>query len=93
VLKKNQTIEPESYAHFLKQVISDIQQTQLKATLSVTQNLILLYWRIGKELSEKMKIEGWGTKVLERLAKDLEKDFPGIAGFSVRNLKIYEKIC
>jgi len=86
VVKKNQTIKPESYAHFLKQVIKDIQQTQIKAALSVTQNLILLYWRIGKELSEKIKFEGWGTKVVEKLAHDLGNEFPGITGFSRTNM-------
>ena len=90
-VKKTQTMESESYAHFLKQVISDIQQTQLKAALSITQNLILLYWRMGKELSEKMKIEDWGTKVVEKLAHDLGNEFPGIAGFSLRNLRYMRK--
>jgi len=86
VVKKPQTIKSESYAHFLKQIINDIQHTQLKAALSVAQNLTLLYWRIGKDLSEKMSIEGWGTKVVEKLSHDLDRCFPGITGFSRTNI-------
>ena len=90
-LQKNKTIIAENYAHFLKQIKQDILQTQLRAALSVTKELILLYWQIGKYLSDETALAEWGTKVLERLAKDLEKDFPGIAGFSVRNLKYMRK--
>lgn len=47
----------------------------------------MLYWRIGKVLIEKTREGGWGAKPLERLSKDLKSDFPGITGFSLRNLK------
>ncbi len=74
--KLNNPRQPENYTQFLEQVKKDILQTQLKAALSVTKELTLLYWRIGKDLSEKMNVEGWGAKVVENLAKDLEKSFP-----------------
>lgn len=79
-------MEPKNYAQFLEHIKKDIHQTQLKAALSVTQNLTLLYWRIGKDLSEKINIEGWGAKVVEKLAHDLEIAFPGITGFSRTNI-------
>lgn len=85
--KKPKNPATKGYATFLTQIKTDIQQTQLKAATSVTQELILLYWRIGKELSTKIKVEKWGTKVIDSLAKDLEKAFPGITGFSLRNLR------
>ena len=66
-------------------------QTQLKAALSVSFELTMLYWRIGKELSEKIVVEGWGAKVIENIARDLEKAFPGISGFSLRNLRYMRK--
>lgn len=84
--------QPKNYAQFLEHIKKDILETQLKAALSVTKELILLYWRIGKNLSEKNQMEGWGSKVVENLAKDLEKSFPGIVGFSIRNLKYMKKI-
>ena len=81
-----QNVDSENYSSFLKKVINDILQTQLSAIQSVNRELALLYWRIGKELTEKNKAEGWGTKVVEKLAHDLDRCFPGIAGFSRTNI-------
>jgi len=47
----------------------------------------MLYWGIGKELSEKSKQQGWGAKVVEKLAKDIRDFFPDLSGFSSRNLE------
>lgn len=85
-IKKNNNLEPKEYASFLEQIKKDILQTQLRTAQSITKELIMLYWRIGQELSEKTQREGWGAKVVEKLATDISKEFPGIASFSVRNL-------
>jgi predicted nuclease of restriction endonuclease-like (RecB) superfamily len=86
-----QVIDPNSYAQCLDQIKSDIQQSQLRAALSVTQELTALYWRIGKALSEKMVNEGWGAKTVDRLAKDLKSALPNASGFSARNLHYMRK--
>jgi hypothetical protein len=93
VVKKNQkkvsnraVSRVSDYAPFLSHIKKDILQTQLKAAMSATKELTLLYWRIGKGLSEKMKNAGWGAKVVELLAHDLEKAFPGMSGFSRTNI-------
>ncbi|MDX8430707.1 MAG: PDDEXK nuclease domain-containing protein [Candidatus Algichlamydia australiensis] len=62
-------------------------QSQLCAASSITSELTQLYWRIGKNLSKKVPLEGWGSKTLQRLAKDIEGAFPNLTGFSFRNLK------
>ena len=59
----------------------------LSSILTVTEELNLLYWRIGKVISEKMRLEGWGAKTIDHLARDLENAFPGFADFSARNLR------
>lgn len=89
VAKKSASVAygPKSYTKLLEQIKKDILQTQLRAALSVTKELIMLYWRIGKTLSEKTREEGWGAKPLERLSRDLKNEFPDIQGFSLRNLK------
>lgn len=81
----------QEYSTFLEQIKVDIRQTQLRASLAVTKELVLLYWRIGSGLSQKVSIEGWGAKTVKRLAKDLELSFPGVAGFSLRNLQYMRK--
>lgn len=87
----NMEISTGEYVKLFENIKTDILQTQLKAAASVTKELTLLYWRIGKTISEKMSTEGWGAKVVERLAHDLSKSFPGITGFSIRNLKYMRK--
>ncbi len=87
VSRKDDKIDSQSYAKLFEQLKIDIRQTQLRAALSVTKELILLYWRIGRMLSEKISNEGWGSKTMERLARDLKENFPDVTGFSLRNLK------
>lgn len=87
VSRKSALVDPKGYAKLFEQLKVDIKQTQLRAALSVTKELILLYWRTGKALSEKVNNEGWGAKTMERLARDLKAEFPDVSGFSLRNLK------
>jgi predicted nuclease of restriction endonuclease-like (RecB) superfamily len=88
--KKNE-IDGLSYLKVLEQIKDDIQQSQLRAALSNTKELTMLYWRIGKMISEKVSSERWGSKTIERLAKDLKNEFPNVSGFSIRNLQYMRK--
>lgn len=54
--------------------------------LSVNRELIQLYWDIGRLIVERQEREGWGKSVVERLAADLQKAFPGMGGFSPVNV-------
>ena len=47
----------------------------------------MLYWSIGRDIVTRQHAEGWGTKVIDRLARDLQTEFPGVEGFSPRSLK------
>jgi predicted nuclease of restriction endonuclease-like (RecB) superfamily len=76
----------DKYVNFLNQIKSDIQETQLRAAISVTHELTQLYWRIGINLSKRIAEEGWGAKTIERIAKDISSSFPDVSGFSYRNL-------
>lgn len=53
--------------------------------------MILLYWSIGRSILRKQKEEGWGAKVIDRMAKDLKEAFPDMNGFSPRNIKYMRK--
>lgn len=75
-----------SYAKFITSLKTKIRSAQIKGAVAVNRELIKLYWDIGKDIFEKQEQEGWGTKVLERAAKDLQNEFPGIEGFSRTNL-------
>jgi len=79
-------IAPDNYQFFLKDIKERILSAQYEALRAVNKELIALYWDIGKMIVERQEKEGWGKSVVERLAKDLQKEFPGIKGFSERNL-------
>ena len=64
-----------------------MHRAQQRATLAVNSELILLYWQIGNAILARQAEQGWGAKVIERLAHDLRSAFPDMKGFSSRNLK------
>ena len=74
------------YKKWLVELKNNIQQSRLQTALKVNQDMLILYWYIGNQLSEKIDKEGWGTKVIEQLADDLQQAFPDMRGFSQRNL-------
>ncbi len=76
----------DNYQSFLKDIKERIRSAQYEALKAVNKELIVLYWDLGKMIVERQDKEGWGKSVVERLAKDLQKEFPGIKGFSVQNL-------
>lgn len=73
------------YKNWLFELNSKISSTQIKAAIAVNSALITFYWELGKSISEKENI--WGSKLIERIAKDLQDEFPDMKGLSVRNLK------
>ena len=83
---KETAFVPKGYEKFLGELKERIRTAQLKAAVSVNRGLIELYWQIGKGLVERQKTEGWGKAIIDRLGDDLQKAFPGLAGFSRTNV-------
>ncbi|GAB4379742.1 MAG: hypothetical protein Kow00121_34500 [Elainellaceae cyanobacterium] len=77
---------PPNYDDFLSDLKQRIQRAQVKAALAVNRELVLLYWQMGREILVRQQQEGWGAKVIQRLAKDLKQAFPEMKGFSRSNL-------
>jgi len=75
------------YTEFLDGLKQRIRSAQVKAALAVNQELIHLYWQIGHDILTRQQEQGWGAKVIARLAKDLKREFPDMTGFSKTNLK------
>ncbi|MBI4683801.1 MAG: DUF1016 domain-containing protein [Nitrospirae bacterium] len=74
------------YKTFLKEIKERIHKAQYDAFKSVNKELIQLYWDIGRSIVAKQEKLGWGKAIVETLAKDLQKEFLGIQGFSRANL-------
>src|SRR5947209_13252695 len=80
------TALPQGYAELLEELKGRFRTAQLKAALSVNREMIQLYWDIGRLIVERQEREGWGKGIVDRLAKDMQKAFPGLQGFSPRNV-------
>jgi len=78
---------PADYPRFLAEIKARIAAARTRAVLAVNSELIRLYWEIGHEILEREDRQGWGAKVVDRLAIDLRRELPGITGFSPRNLR------
>ena len=78
---------PDGYERFLTNIKDRVRAAQVRAMVAVNTELIQLYWNIGRDIQRKQEAEGWGAKVIDRLAHDLKTAFPDMQGFSPRNLR------
>ncbi len=85
---QNSLQPPAGYQELLHELKERIRLAQVRAALAVNRELVLLNWSIERDLVRRFETEGWGTKINERLARDLQASFPGVEGFSSRNLVI-----
>ncbi|MHC4945186.1 MAG: PDDEXK nuclease domain-containing protein [Planctomycetota bacterium] len=79
-------IKRSEYKGLLKEIKERIHSAQYAALRTVNKELLSLYWDIGRMIVERQKGKTWGKSVVERLAADLQKAFPGVRGFSGQNL-------
>lgn len=77
----------KDYAGTIKKLKTAILESRYKAATLANKELLLLYYTVGNLISEKTKQEKWGSKVIEQLSEDLQKELPGLRGFSSTNLK------
>lgn len=87
----NEIFDNTNYKIWLNELKSKIQQSQIKAALSVNAELIGLYWELGKQISEKRETAKWGDGFILQLANDLKSEFPEMGGFSKTNLNYCRK--
>lgn len=84
MMKKMPTLR--GYSRLLTEIKERIRSAQYEALKAVNKELVGLYWDIGRMIVERQKGATWGKAVVERLAADLQKELPGIRGFSARNI-------
>ncbi len=71
---------PEDYVRWLSSLKSRIQGARARAVLAANEELVRLYHQIGTEILERQKRQGWGARVIDRLASDLREAFPEMKG-------------
>ena len=81
------SLVPKNYKRFLEDLKSRIRSAQLRAGFAANRELLLLYYDIGLMIDSRSRAEAWGTAVIDRVAHDLRREFPGMEGLSPRNLR------
>lgn len=77
---------PAEYSEWLTDIKARVQAARSRAALAANSELVQLYWQIGRDILERQARQAWGSKVIERLARDLREAFPEMKGFSRANL-------
>lgn len=80
--------EPDAgdYRALLEEVLTEVRAARIRAGQAVNAERTLLYWRIGQLILDRQQHEGWGATIIDRLSADLATQFPGMRGWSPRNL-------
>lgn len=76
----------QEYEQFLSLIKERIYESKYRALKAVNDELIALYWDLGKIIVQKQQEEGWGKSIVEKLSADLKESNLGVQGFSVSNL-------
>ena len=87
----NESIVNLDYKNWLTELKISIKQSQIKAALSVNSELIMLYWNLGLQITEKQKNTAWGSGFIDQLSNDLKTEFPEMKGFSKRNIELIKQ--
>jgi predicted nuclease of restriction endonuclease-like (RecB) superfamily len=81
-------IKTDDYKAFIQDIKQRIQSAQIKAAVSVNQELLRLYWDLAERIVSKQQESAWGDGFLLQMSRDLQAEFPSIKGFSKRNLEL-----
>ncbi len=76
-----------SYIQTISQIKSDILKSRSLVSKIANRELLALYFRVGSIISDKVTREKWGSRTIENLSADLQKELKGLRGFSFTNLK------
>ena len=85
-MSKAKQLIPAGYAALLAEVKERVRAAQYAALRAVNNELVALYWDIGRMIEERQRGGTWGKSIVTNLAGDLQQEFPGIQGFSTQNL-------
>jgi predicted nuclease of restriction endonuclease-like (RecB) superfamily len=79
-------LNAQDYSAFVREIKELVYCRQYEALRQVNAELIALYWDIGERIVTRQREMAWGKSVVDVLARELQAEFPGVQGFSARNL-------
>jgi predicted nuclease of restriction endonuclease-like (RecB) superfamily len=75
------------YPQLLNELKTAVRRARIKVHRAVNTEMLSLYWTIGRAILDRQQRDGWGSKVVDRLAVDLRNEFPDMKGLARSNLK------
>ena len=79
--------ETQNYSEAVKIIKSAILQSQYDAAKTVNEKQLMLYYGIGKYISLNSRNGFWGKGAIDAISEQLDKELPGLRGFTSRNLR------
>ena len=76
----------ESYRSWIREVSSRFRRSQIKAAMKVNEEMLRLYWSLGRDMESQKEAYAWGSRFYQTVSKDLQKELPDVKSFSPRNL-------
>lgn len=77
----------QNYREAVKSIKEAILRSQYRAAASVNKEQLSLYYGIGRYVSENSRTGFWGKGAIEQISSLLQKELPGLRGFSASNIK------
>ena len=85
--KEMSIVSDSEYKRLLSELKEKVRNSQLKAAIKVNYEMLDLYWTLGEYIVKNQEQHSWGDAFIKTLAKDLQKEFPDMKGFSETNIK------
>ena len=79
-------IEKRSFEAFVNAIGSEIEQAQVRLVSAANAQMLFHYWKMGNYLLYHQNRQGWGGKVIKKLAQAIQFNYPEKKGYSERNL-------
>ncbi len=87
IVKSSDLAVDKEYIQWIRDIKRRYRNAQVKAAVKINSEQLLFNWQLGRDLAERSSKEKWGKKIIEQASLDLQAEFPGAEGFSVRNLR------
>jgi len=79
-------IEKRSFEAFVNAIGSEIEQAQIRLISAANAQMLFHYWKMGNYILYHQNLQGWGGKVIKKLAQAIRFNYPEKKGYSERNL-------
>ena len=77
----------KNYTQAIKTIKQAILKSRYQAALLANREMLMLYFSVGEYISKNSREGKWGTNAIEVISTQLQKELPGLRGFSTTNLR------